>query len=77
MKKVKVWLDSGANIHSRNEDEFESEEEFGFTEEEWNDLSPQEQFETVIDYCYGFDWGVEFVEQPEQETETIQDDNDE
>ena len=59
-KKVKVWVDSGANIHSRNENEM-TEDDFGMTEEEWNDLPEEEKFSTVLEFCYGFDWGVKFV----------------
>lgn len=40
--KLKVWLDSGANINSTYEVETTTEE-LGFTDEEWNALSHDEK----------------------------------
>lgn len=63
-KKVKVWLDTGASIHSAFREEL-SVEEFGFTEEEWNGMDEGDQFDIVTDMCIGFDWGVVFVDEEE------------
>ena len=40
--KIKVWLDSGANIHSCRTTTFDTSE-FGLTDEEWRELSEDEK----------------------------------
>lgn len=62
--KVKMWLDSGANIHSKHEVEV-SLDEFDYTEAEFKELPDDEQFDLVLDYMYGFDWGITFTEEDE------------
>lgn len=61
-KKVRIWLDTGVNIHSAFKDEMD-EDEFGMTEEEWGAMDMDEQFQYVLDMCYGFDWGVSFEDE--------------
>lgn len=60
MIKLKIWCDSGANIHSCRK-ETVTVEELGYTDEEWNDLSEQDQEEAAKDVAFAqLDWG--FVE---------------
>lgn len=56
---IKVWLDSGANIHSCNRQEL-TWEELGITEEEWDAKSEDEQEEIAKDIAFSYsDWGFE------------------
>ena len=65
-RKVKVWLDTGVSIHSAFKQEM-SIDEFGYNEDEWNDLDMDDQFQIILDMCYGFGWGVEFVDDAQHE----------
>lgn len=59
--KIRVWLDSGANIHSRREDVFDLEE-LGFTDEEWAAMSEDERFNEIQPIAFErMDWGYEEV----------------
>ncbi len=56
-KKIRFWLDSGANIYSRYERTM-STEEIGFTDEEWDALSEDEKEEVAKDVAWErMDWG--------------------
>lgn len=46
---IKIWLDSGANIHSLNKREV-SFDELGTDEAEWAEMSEQERFQLVQEY---------------------------
>ena len=58
--KVKVWCDSGANIHSCKESTYDIED-LGLTEEELNEMSDEEKEtffkEIALD---NFEWGFTF-----------------
>lgn len=57
-KKIKVWLDSGANIHSKYEQVVDLEDEYGISEEEWDEMSSIEQEDFVRDIAFStLDWG--------------------
>lgn len=45
MTKVRFFCDSGANIHSCREDEFDTVADLGFEEGEWETLSDEEKWE--------------------------------
>ena len=55
--KLKVWLDSGANIHSNYEQEIELAD-VGITDEEWAEMTDDEKDEAIkpIAWCR-MDWG--------------------
>ena len=60
--KVKYWLDSGANIHSRREGEI-SLDDLQLTIDEWNEMDEDEKTEMMKDYAWeNMDWGFELVE---------------
>lgn len=61
--RVKVWIDTGANIYSQVETEFDIEGEWGLTWDEFKELPWHEQFSLVADSFYGFQWGVWPVEE--------------
>lgn len=48
--KIKVWCDSGANIHSRRESVIDISE-WGLSDEEWAELSDDEKYEAVRDWA--------------------------
>jgi hypothetical protein len=57
MKTIKCWLDSGANIHSRYETEFEIEDD------EWEAMPEEDKEELVKEYAWErMDWGWEEAE---------------
>lgn len=66
MSKVfKVWLDSGANIHSRYEN-IVSLDELGFTDEEFAALSGDEKDNIMRDIAWErMDWGYQEVDSDE------------
>lgn len=49
--KIKVWCDSGANIHSRRSDTLDLEDDFGITNEEWSDYTEEQKYELVQDWA--------------------------
>jgi hypothetical protein len=52
MITIKTWLDSGANIHSRRETEFEIDEA------EWSAMSEEERDEYAKEVAWDrMDWG--------------------
>lgn len=61
-KKFKVWLDSGANAFSCNEQEF-TLEEIGCDEKEWEAMSTEEQEEFMREIAFEHsEWGFKEVE---------------
>lgn len=62
-KKFKVWIDSGANAHSRCEQIVDLEGEYGITEEEWKRFSEAEKDEVMSDVAFStITWGYEEIE---------------
>lgn len=60
--KLKVWCDSGANIHSKREDIYELEE-LGLTLEEWNEMSSVSKEDFIKDIALErLDWGYELID---------------
>lgn len=58
MRKITIWLNSGASIHSLVKVTGTIEEVTGFTEEEWDELS--EEAKTTVAHDIAFnraDWG--------------------
>ncbi|QSW33892.1 hypothetical protein KQ929_08210 [Leclercia pneumoniae] len=56
-RKFKVYLDSGANIHSRYEAEVDLDD-FGISSEEWDEMSDEEQQETMREVAWErMEWG--------------------
>ncbi len=59
--KLKIWLDSGANIHSCKEQILDFED-LGLTEEEWDASSEQEKEEMTKEIAFeSLDWGFKKV----------------
>lgn len=55
--KFQVWLDSGANIHSKYEQTIDIEE-LDITNEEWDAMSENEQDEIMRDIAFSRgNWG--------------------
>lgn len=67
MSKLKVWLNSGANIHSCRKETF-TFAELGLTEAEWDEMSESEQEELARELAFAHsDWGFVKVEDGEDE----------
>lgn len=61
-KKFKVYLDSGANIHSKYE-VTTSLEELGLTNAEWDEMTEDEREETMREVAFErSDWGYFEIE---------------
>ena len=59
-KKIKYWCDSGANIHSCRKGEI-TLEALGFTEEEWLELTDEQQELEIKEIALErFDWGFTY-----------------
>ena len=50
--KVKFYCNSGANIHSTRTAVLDIEKEFGFTDEEWKEMSEDEKWEIAKDWAW-------------------------
>lgn len=60
-RKFKVYLDSGANIHSRYEATVDLED-LGLESEEWDDMSDEEQQEIMREFAWErMEWGFEEI----------------
>jgi Ran GTPase-activating protein (RanGAP) involved in mRNA processing and transport len=60
-RKFKVYLDSGANIHSKYETEVDLED-FDIESDEWDDMSEEEQQETMREVAWErAEWGWEEI----------------
>ncbi|WP_312387632.1 DUF7167 family protein [Atlantibacter hermannii] len=56
-RKFKVFLDSGANIHSKYETEADLDD-FGIESDEWDEMSEEEQQEVMREVAFErADWG--------------------
>jgi len=61
-RKYRVWLDSGANIHSKYETEV-CLANIGYTDEEWDALTEGEQEDEMREVAFRrMDWGYEPIE---------------
>jgi hypothetical protein len=56
MAKVTFWCDSSANINSRKEETFDTVEDLGMKEGEWEDLTDEAKEECV------YEWTLEHFE---------------
>ncbi|WP_196094824.1 DUF7167 family protein [Enterobacter roggenkampii] len=60
-RKFKVFLDSGANIHSKYETEVDLDD-FGIESDEWDEMSENEQQEVMREIAFErADWGWEEI----------------
>lgn len=60
-KRFRVYLDSGANIHSKYEQEI-SLDDLGITDEEWDEMDDDEQTEVMKDIAWErVEWGFEEI----------------
>jgi hypothetical protein len=50
--KIRLWCDSGANIHSCREEIIETETYWGMSDEEWSEMSEDEKAELVNDWAH-------------------------
>ena len=56
--KFKVWLNSGANIHSTRTITLDLEKDLGMSDEEWNDMDEESQEQLMKDIAFErSDWG--------------------
>jgi len=61
--KIRLHCDSGANVHSRRNEDF-TLEELGFTEEERNELSDDEKYKVAEEWASNYlDIGYEEIEE--------------
>lgn len=59
--KLRIYCDSGANIHSKWEDVYDLED-LGMTEEEWKEMSEQDREALVKPIALDrLDWGWEEI----------------
>lgn len=54
MRKFKVWLDSGANIHSMKTQEV-TLEELGYTDDEWDSMEDWQKEKVMFEVI--MNWG--------------------
>lgn len=60
--KLKIWLDSGANIHSCKRTTIDLDE-LNITEEEWAEYSDKEKEEAIKPIAFEtLDWGWEEID---------------
>lgn len=50
--KIKVWCDSGANIHSCREDIIDLAKDWNISDEEWKQMSEEEKQNEVDNWAY-------------------------
>ncbi|ELY2523921.1 hypothetical protein SM091_004101 [Cronobacter sakazakii] len=61
-RKFKVWLDSGANIHSRYEQVVDLEDDLGISDEEWEKMDDEGKNEVMKEIAWDrMDWGFEEI----------------
>lgn len=64
-RKFKVWLDSGANIHSCNKKTV-TLDDLGIEEEEWDAMADQEKDEAMREVAFSeSEWGFEEITEKE------------
>lgn len=62
--KIRVWCDSGANIHSRYEATIDLEHETGISPEDWAEMSEEAKEEEMKEIAWrNLEWGFEEVEE--------------
>ena len=62
MKKFEVWLDSGANIHSKYKATIYLAD-IGFSDDEWNEMTEDQRDEVMHDIAFErSDWGYREIE---------------
>lgn len=49
--KIKVWCDSGANIHSAREEVVDLERDWGISDEDWDAMTDDEKDQAVNDWA--------------------------
>ncbi|NHW96216.1 hypothetical protein G9X48_11940 [Cronobacter sp. HA18006] len=61
-RKFKVWLDSGANIHSKYEQVVDLEDDLGISDEEWEKTDDEGKNEVMKEIAWErMDWGFEEI----------------
>ncbi|EGT4353120.1 hypothetical protein AUN02_21840 [Cronobacter sakazakii] len=61
-RKFKVWLDSGANIHSKYEQVVDLEDDLGISDEEWEKMDDEGKNEVMKEIAWErMDWGFEEI----------------
>ncbi|EAA4852311.1 hypothetical protein DPP06_13125 [Salmonella enterica subsp. enterica] len=61
-KRFKVYLDSGANIHSKYEQVVELDD-IGLTDEEWNEMTEKQRDEVMKEVAWErMEWGYDEIE---------------
>ncbi|MDT3584889.1 hypothetical protein ROL70_07775 [Cronobacter sakazakii] len=61
-RKFKVWLDSGANIHSKYEQVVDLEDGLGISDEEWEKMDDEGKNEVMKEIAWErMDWGFEEI----------------
>ena len=61
-RKFKVWLDSGANIHSCRKQTIELSD-IGITDAEWDEMSDDAKDEVMREFAFDqSDWGYSEIE---------------
>ncbi|NCH92230.1 DUF7167 family protein [Cronobacter sakazakii] len=61
-RKFKVWLDSGANIHSKYEQVVDLEDDLGISDEEWEKMDDEGKNVVMKEIAWErMDWGFEEV----------------
>lgn len=61
-KRFKVYLDSGANIHSKYEQVVELDD-IGLTDEEWNEMTENQRDEVMKEVAWErMEWGYDEIE---------------
>ena|GEM_PF-4689859 len=52
MAKVKFYCNSGANAHSYREEEFDTVDDLGLDEGEWEDMSEDDRYRMAEDWAW-------------------------
>ncbi|CCK00819.1 DUF7167 family protein [Cronobacter sakazakii] len=61
-RKFKVWLDSGANFHSKYEQVVDLEDDLGISDEEWEQMDDEGKNEVMKEIAWDrMDWGFEEI----------------
>ena len=50
--KVKFGCDNGANVHSARTETFDTLEDLGYEDEEWNALTEDQKYELAKEWCF-------------------------
>jgi predicted Fe-S protein YdhL (DUF1289 family) len=66
-KTFRVWLDSGANVHSCYR-QIISLDELGIEDEEWDSMSEEEREDVMREIAWDrMDWGFQEIQEGEEE----------